>query len=396
VLPDEYTAVGELAGDGFSVAVARIHETHEGIAERVFGSIGTVSAPVRLTHDAIAALAYGATATIGGSLLRLAGRAASMAAGPDATSIERTAAGRVALGALSGAFGDTLARRGNALAVPMAARPRGAAAPRIALFLHGLCETDDAWFLGADRSRPYGPRLRDELGYTPVYVRYNSGLHISDNGRRLSALIDELVREWPVEVSEIALIGHSMGGLVARSACHYGAGSEWTSKVRQIVSLGAPYHGAPLERAAHAAAHALGRLPETRALANALNARSVGIKDLHQGYLTDECWEGQDPQAFLRHAAREIAFLPTAHHYFVSATLTRAHDHPFGRHVGDLLVLHTSAWGSQPQGERMRFPVDQYRHVGGATHFDLLNHPAVGDQLIRWLTPRLIEASATC
>jgi hypothetical protein len=156
-----------------------------------------------------------------------------------------------------------------------------------------------------------------------------------------------------------------------------------------------PHHGAPLEQAAHAASHALGRLPETRALANALNDRSAGIKDLGRGYLTDECWGGQDPQAFLRHAAREIPFLETADHYFISASLTRDHDHRFGRHVGDLLVLHASAWGSQRPGERVRFPVDHYRHYGGATHFDLLNHPAIGDQLVRWLSPRALLPAAT-
>jgi hypothetical protein len=411
MLPDETTAVGDLAGDGFALAVARIHETHDGIASRVFDSIGVAAAPVERVHDQIAAVAYGATRLIGRSLLRAGGRAVAAVQTGDGGSLEASPAARVAIGALSGAFGDTLAARGNALAVEMAVRSRGAdvaadapslraafprATPRLAIFLHGLCETDDAWFLGADRSRPYGSRLRDELGYTPVYLRYNSGLHISDNGRRLAALLDEVCREWPVPVTEILLVGHSMGGLVARSACHYAADSSWTRHVRHVISLGAPYHGAPLERAAHAAAWAFGRLPETRALATALNARSVGIKDLHRGYLTDECWSGQDPAAFLRHAARQIPFLEAADHYFVSASLTRDHDHPVGRHVGDLLVLHASAWGSQPRGERLRFAVDHYRHVGGATHFDLLNHPAIGDQIVRWLAPKaLLEASVT-
>src|SRR6202042_2232983 len=118
--------------------------------------------------------------------------------------------------------------RSNSLETPMAIRVAGRDVPpdaaslkaafphatgRLAVFVHGLCETDDSWHLGAARHVPYGERMRFELGYTPLYVRYNSGLHISHNGRRLSALLDELTANWPVEVSEIALIGHSMGGL---------------------------------------------------------------------------------------------------------------------------------------------------------------------------------------
>jgi pimeloyl-ACP methyl ester carboxylesterase len=275
------------------------------------------------------------------------------------------------------------------------------ATPKLAVFLHGLCETDDAWKLApraarSAQTRPptYGAQLRDELGYTPVYIRYNSGLHISANGRRLAALLEDVAAVWPVEVQEISLLGHSMGGLVARSACHYGAEREWTAKVAHVFSLGTPHLGAPLEQATHAAACALSRLPETRALAKGLNARSVGIKDLGHGYVTDECWGGQDPDDYLRHAARDIPFLETANHYFVSASLTRDHDHRLGRHIGDLLVLRASAWGADPRGQRLRFPIDHYRHYGGATHFDLLGHPAIGEQIVKWLAPRALPVAS--
>ena len=136
------------------------------------------------------------------------------------------------------------------------------ATPRLAVFIHGLCETEDAWRLGAARHVPYGDRLRTELGYTPVYVRYNSGRHISHNGRALAALLEELATEWPVEVAEVALIGHSMGGLVARGACHY-AGLAGTGLVARA--------GPPRVHARHAAqGRAAGagrqrRLPRRRA-----------------------------------------------------------------------------------------------------------------------------------
>jgi pimeloyl-ACP methyl ester carboxylesterase len=410
MLPEELTATGELAGRGYGSLVSQIRDTHVALAARIFRHVGVASRPVQLAHDAITGLAYSSTGALGRSLMKAAAQSAALASPEDAESMERTLAGRVIKGALSGAFGDALTEALNPFAVDMAVRVRGRDVPltpeglsagfpqatgRIAVFLHGLCETEDAWRLAprAARSvqpRPptYGRRLRDELGYTPVYLRYNSGLHISENGRRLSALLNDLLAAWPVDVIGIALIGHSMGGLVGRSACHYGCDTGWCKKVTDVFTLGTPHLGAPLEQAAHAAACALARLPETRPVARALNARSVGIKDLGRGYLTDECWSGQDPEAFFRHAARDVPFLPHANHYFISASLMRDHDHRIGRHIGDLLVLHASAWGMAGRGERLRFPVENYRHYGGATHFDLLGHPAIADQIVKWLAPR--------
>jgi triacylglycerol esterase/lipase EstA (alpha/beta hydrolase family) len=184
--------------------------------------------------------------------------------------------GRAVVGALNGIWGDTFARRDNHLALKTTLRAAGRdvvlspagvlrayphATSRLAVFVHGLCETDDAWMLGGARHVPYGFRLQAELGYTPLYVRYNTGLHISENGRQLARLLDQVVRAWPSEVHEIALIGHSMGGLVGRSACHYREDAVWSAKVRHVFTLGAPHLGAPLEQAANVAGYMLGRIP---------------------------------------------------------------------------------------------------------------------------------------
>jgi pimeloyl-ACP methyl ester carboxylesterase len=260
------------------------------------------------------------------------------------------------------------------------------------VFIHGLCETDDAWRLRAARHVPYPERLRTELGYTPIVVRYNSGRHISHNGRALAALLDAVCAGWPVEVSEVALIGHSMGGLVARGACHYAQDGAWRDHVRHIFSLGSPHKGAPLELGANAVCHAAARVPELAPFAAPIRVRSVGVKDLAYGYVVDADWEGHDPDAFWTNTGTVVPFLESATHYFVSASLTREPDAPVGRFLGDLLVLRPSAWSQGRRGERLQFPVDQYAHVGGATHFDLLNHPAVYAQIKRWLslgTPQL-------
>jgi pimeloyl-ACP methyl ester carboxylesterase len=352
----------------------------------VWRRVGPASSPVRLAHDRIAKAAYAAAGNLTRTVVRAGALVASAAQSPDAPSIQRSAAGRAVVSALNGVYGDLLVRRRNALALDMAVSRSGRdAKPKLAVFIHGLCETDEAWSLGASRHVPYGDRMEIELGYTPIYLRYNTGRHISENGRDLAELLQTLVAQWPTDVHEITLIGHSMGGLVARSACHYGAGSACMAKVRHVFTLGAPHRGAPLEQAANAASAALVRLPETRPIARALNLRSSGIKDLRYGYLVDECWMDQDCDAFLRDTSREIPFLATARHYFICATLTREPNAPVGRIIGDLLVLRPSAWAQAPRTKRLRFPVEHYYHLGGANHFDLLNHPAIFDQMRRCL-----------
>jgi pimeloyl-ACP methyl ester carboxylesterase len=399
--PEEIAALGDLAGDAAAGATEQIHEMHAGIARRVWRRVGPASIPVRIAHDRIARSAYSAAGELTRTIVRVGAQAASAAQSPDSPSVQTSPAGRVLVSALNGAFGDTLERRGNALALPMAFRKRGHdvaidaasiasaypnAKPRLAIFVHGLCETDDAWngITGRPAGRvPYGHRMEIELGYSPLYLRYNTGRHISENGRDLAVALQDLVAAWPTRVDEVVLIGHSMGGLVSRSACHYGADSDCIAKVRHVVTLGTPHRGAPLEQVTNAASAALARLPETRPLAKALNIRSSGIKDLRYGYLVDECWLDRDGDAYLRDTSREIPFLPTARHYFICATLSREPDAAVGRIIGDLLVLQPSAWAHPGRGTRMRFPIEHYFHLGGASHFDLLNHPAIYAQIRR-------------
>jgi pimeloyl-ACP methyl ester carboxylesterase len=401
MLPDEARAFSDFAGEAAGGLAGQIRAVHEGVAGRVFGLLGAPAAPVRVIHDAISTRAYSGAQKLTDGVVRGSGYAASLTRRPDGPSLEDTIPGRLTVGALNGAFGDRLVQRKSKLAGTMTIRHHGrdlpsdteglrAAVPqagsRLAIFIHGLCETDDAWRLRATRHVPYGARLESEFDYTSLYVRYNSGLHISHNGRRLSALLDQLVAAWPTEVTEIALIGHSMGGLLGRSACHYAEPGSWRDLVRHVFMLGTPHKGAPLELGANAACHALSKLPETRPFATPIKVRAPGVKDLGYGYVVDEDWEGHDPDAFWSNTGTVVPFLKSANHYFLCATLSRDAGAPVGRMIGDLLVLRPSAWSHDGQGERMQFPVEHYSHLGAATHFDLLNHPAVYIQLKRWLT----------
>lgn len=397
---DELRALTRLSFTELERAAGGIAGVHRAVAARAFGASGPAARPVRRAHDAISGAAYGA---VRGSFA-VAGRMAEAVAqrgGRDVPPLSATPRGAVAIAAVNGLIGDVLERDRNPLQTPMAVRSGGcpvtlrpdalaAAFPdatgRVVVFAHGLMETELAWRLGGRRS--YGEQLRDGLGWTPVELRYNTGRRISANGRSLADLLEELVRAWPVEVDEVALVGHSMGGLVARSACHQAAerGDAWVGRVRHVVSLGSPHLGAPLEQAVHVASAALHAVPETRPFGAFLRRRSGGIRDLRQGSLVDEDWDGRDPDALRAAACREVPLLEGATHCFVTATVTRDPRHPVGRLVGDVLVLQGSGSG-RSRRRTIGFRDEDGLHVGGATHFALLNHPDVGAQIARWLTP---------
>jgi pimeloyl-ACP methyl ester carboxylesterase len=321
----------------------------------------------------------------------------------DGRPLSRSRRGSLALGVLQGLRGDALERSRSDLQEPVSIRVHGwpvrptpdavrAAFPRatgrLVVFVHGLMQTELAWWRGAAKGgEDYGSRLVRDLGCTPVYVRYNSGRHISENGASLADLLEQVCAAWPVDAGEVDLVGHSMGGLVARSACHAAdlRGHGWVSRVRHVASLGSPHTGAPLEQAAHLAGAALDAVPETRPFAALLGRRSAGIRDLRLGSLVDEDWRGRDPGALRDVARAEVPLLDGVSYSFVAATITRSVGHPLGRLLGDGLVLVPSASG-RGRARRIPFKAEHGMHVGGATHLALLDHPAVYDQLREWLT----------
>lgn len=355
-----------------------------------------------LIHDGVTRLVYGGLRTgvaVGAEALQRVPFTV-----PDAEPPLGSAAD-MAIAALNGFAGDRLVQAGNPLATAMGVRQGGRevpaepealaaafpdASPRLAVFVHGLACNEAAWRFYSerhygDRETTYGSRLQAEHGHTPVYVRYNSGRHVSENGRDLARLLDAVVRSWPVEVEELVLVGHSMGGLVIRSGCHYAqeAAAAWTGRVRHVVYLGSPHAGAPLEKAVNAIAWLLGVDDVTRPFADVLNRRSAGIKDLRFGSLLETDWSGADLDELLFDRTGPVLPLPGARHYFVAATVTRDPRHPLGVAVGDLLVRGRSASGRRLR--HVRFPLEHGRHFGAMNHLALLNHPDVYAELRRWL-----------
>ena len=304
---------------------------------------------------------------------------------------------------IDGLIGDELERSRSVLHEPMSVRVDGEvvacrrpelarafpeATRRIVVFVHGLMGTEFPWsWWAAENGGTYGTRLAGDLNLTPVYVRYNSGRHISENGRSLAELLEQMVAAWPVEVDEVAVIGHSMGGLVSRSACYRGSelGHAWTRRVRHVISLGSPHMGAPLAQAVHYAAAGLHRLPETRPLAGLLRRRRSGIRDLRYGSLVDEDWQDCDPDVLGAKACKEVPLLDGATHCFIAATIMTAENHPLSRLIGDVLVLQPSASG-RSRSRRIPFEAEYGMHLGPAHHLALLNHPMVYQRLREWLS----------
>jgi pimeloyl-ACP methyl ester carboxylesterase len=388
----EIRAASDLAGRALAGTGTLIRDVHAAVAERAFAAVGPGGEPARVVHDGVSAAVYGGVRATLRALPLGAGTVLARSAHPDAPALMDSRRGALALAALNGAIGDALELERSELAMAMTLRHRGAevdpdapaiAGARLAIFVHGLGETDAAWRFRANAQRPgYGTWLQRDFGYTPLELRYNTGRHISDNGRDLARLLERLVAASPVAVEEIVLVGHSMGGLVARSACHYGQldGHRWTPAVRHVFCFGSPHLGAPLEKGANLLGWALRRVPETRPVARIVDGRSVGIKDLRYGACVEEDWCDCDADELLTDRCHDVPFLPHARFYFVAATLNGW----TGELLGDLLVRRPSASGAGRK-RRIPFAIEDGHHLGGLTHLDLLNHPAVYEQMQIWL-----------
>ncbi len=298
------------------------------------------------------------------------------------------------LSALCGVLGDYLHDTHNPLALTMQLRREGVPLPlpdpdamanalpgassTLVLTVHGSCMNDRQW---RHREHDHADALAGALGWTRVDALYNSGLHISTNGRQLAALIEALVQAWPTTVERIVVMGHSMGGLVARSACAWAEETQlrWRGALGGLVCLGTPHHGAPLERGGNGIDVLLGLSPYSAPLAALGKIRSAGVTDLRYGNVLDAHWEGRDrfePGADPRSA------VPLPEGVACYAVAGRRG----GGGGGDGLVPVDSALGKHRDAEQtLAFPPEHTLLVPGASHLDLLSHPDIYAQLERWL-----------
>jgi hypothetical protein len=329
------------------------------------GTDGRTRGITGFVYDSIRFVNAGARAALDGALARLAAGSGPALAQPQSD---------VLLAVLNGVLGDHLATTENPLAISMQLRQEGEARSRLLLLIHGLCMNDRQW---TRNGHDHGEALARDLGVTPIYLLYNTGRHVSENGRELAGLLEALLAGWPEPAPELVILAHSMGGLVARSAfqCGVEAGHAWPARLSQLVFLGTPHHGAPLERGGSWVDLLLGVSPYTAPLGRLGMLRSAGITDLRHGFVRDEDWQGRD--RFERTGDRRApAPLPPA---------VECHAIAGGR---DLLVPVASALGRHRDPDKTLAIPEAHCFVGeGMNHFDLLDQAAVYERVRAILTP---------
>jgi PGAP1-like protein len=323
---------------------------------------------------------------------------------PKTSTVEREAV----LAALNGVLGDHLAASSNPLATPMALRfagqvldwqampAKGQVTGKLLVMVHGLCMNDLQWAAQhqTNKTSPtiavnHGQALATALGYTPVYVRYNTGLHTSENGHALSKQLDLLAAHWPAAISEITVLVHSMGGLVTRSAVHSAQQSKaaWLPHLKNIVFLGTPHHGAPLEKAGNWVDIILGSTPYSKHFAKLGQLRSSGITDLRYGHVLDQDWQGQDRFSRKSDNRTPVPLPDGVACYTVAATVATKSSPLAERVIGDGLVPLPSALGQHTDAVRsLQFAKASQTIVYRTNHMQLLSSPEVTQQLVKWLS----------
>jgi len=396
-----HTRSGHLRGLGRLAAEATLGVTE--LVETVHATVSAAPAPLGALPVAesggirrvVYASVRGVTLLVGGGL-----DAALARLEPVLGELPRSPRREALVAALNGVLGDHFEKTGNPLAIRMRLRRNGEDLPldaparaearspssrRVVLLVHGLCMNDAGW---SREGHDHGVALERDLGLEAVHVVYNSGRHVSANGRSLAELLDAFVREATAPPGEISIVAHSMGGLVARSALAAGfrAGHGWPALVRSVVFLGTPHHGAPAERLGHLAQAVLGASPYARPFAHLGRLRSAGITDVRHGNVLDDDWAGHD--RFSRHGDLRIPLpLPGGIDFFAVAGSTAAEPAASGARIpGDGLVPVASALGHHRDPERtLAFGEDRTWIAPGTGHLDLLGSPEVYERVRQWL-----------
>jgi pimeloyl-ACP methyl ester carboxylesterase len=407
MLTDRPVAASDLKGlSRLAVeATTELVDLVEAVHDSIERPIGVLAPPIHLPVKGIRMLAYssvrGVTQLIGATIDIVLSQLAPL------LDQDSSWPGRDALqSALNGVLGDYLVSSGNPLAIGMSLRyesqrlqldkaAMAAAIPqvtgRIVVLAHGLCMNDQQW---SREGQSYGTRLAHDLGYTPVFLRYNSGQHVSTNGREFADLLEALVKQWPLPVEELAIIGHSMGGLLARSACHYAQaqGFAWPQVLKRMVFIGTPHHGAPLERGGNWVQIVMGVTPFTAPFARLGKIRSSAITDLRHGSLIDEDWKGRDRFEQSSDHPQIVPLPAGVSCYAIAGTTSRQPGDLSERLLGDGLVYVDSALGFHELAERaLEIPKTRTWVAYGVGHIELINHPEVYQKIQGWLGEAAVE-----
>ena len=297
---------------------------------------------------------------------------------------------------INGFYGDHLDRTRNPLAIKMGLRyaneeldpcnpvfgqaDNGSENPngKLLVFVHGLCLNERHWTRdGWDHSQ----ELAKKMGFTPIYLRYNTGLPIAENGKELATLLENLTRNWPCPVTRLVLVGHSMGGLVTRSAAFHGgeANYAWLKHLSSLVFMGTPHHGAPLERGGNWLDKVLELSPYAAPFAGIGKKRSAGITDLRKGSITDSC-------------ERAVPLPEGVNCYAVAATRAKKEKRIHRQLIGDGLVPVDSALGTSREPHRcLQIPATHQWLAFETGHMELLSCAGAFERLHSWLKEETLD-----
>ena len=389
-------------------ATANVTKIAEGVTQSVWSTMGAPSGKAKDQTRGITGLVYksiqGVTQLVGKGTESLLAGLQPLLDKIDSEPQE-SAPREAVLAALNGVMGDRLADNDNPLATTMTLRFNNEAlnweampdkvllTGKVLIVVHGLCMNDLQWTSQVDgKSINHAEILATKLGYTPVYVRYNTGRHTSQNGQALSNQLELLTALWPTPLTEITVLVHSMGGLVTRSAVHAAQHGKrhWVSKLKNIVFLGTPHQGATLEKAGNWIDVLLGVTPYSAPFKKLVELRSSGITDLRFGHVLDSDWQDQDrfkSKTKQEQADREHLPLPEGVACFtVAATLAAKRSLLADRLIGDGLVPLNSALGvHRDPSHSLVFAKSSQLIVYRTSHMALLGSSEVSEQLLTWL-----------
>jgi hypothetical protein len=391
-------------------ATAGVTEIVEGVHHSVLKTMGLNSAEAPRAVPGIAGLVYKSIYTVNQMLAKglevsLGGLENLLGSGDEAPL--ETPQRDIVLAALNGVMGDRLVASNSPFAIPMSLRHKNEvmnwesisavpeASAKILLLIHGLCMNDlHRYALYGEQMPDHGTALASKLGYTPFYLHYNSGLHTSQNGRKLATQLEQLLTNWPVPVEEICIVAHSMGGLVSRSACHYARqdNMQWPTHLKDMVFLGTPHHGAPLEKAGNWLDLLLGSTPYSRPFASLGQLRSSGITDLRYGHVVEEDWMGHDRFKYRPDQRHGVPLPEGVACHTVAACMAGKRSTLADRLVGDGLVpLHSALGQHKDEGQSLKFANDSQWVAHRTNHMELLTNPEVRRQIEAWLTVRGLQ-----
>jgi pimeloyl-ACP methyl ester carboxylesterase len=260
---------------------------------------------------------------------------------------------------------------------------------KLLIMVHGLCMNDVQW---THAGHNHGKRLANELDYALAYLRYNSGQHISDNGKAFSQVLENVLTHALAHDNmlrlDISIIGHSMGGLVSRSAYHeaQALGHKWPDYCENLFFLGSPLHGAPLEKAGNWLDMLLGIHQYTAPLKRLTQIRSAGITDLRHGNILETDWQTRNRFDFSRDKRTPLPLPPGVKCYALASTIAAQANKIGDQLIGDGLVPLDSALGRhENKAFNLHFPLERQWVGRDINHMQLLSNTEVYRAIKNWL-----------